>query len=139
MNILERFTDFYIKERTFIFVSFFLTTMIMSLMSLFNTTQSDMKTYVSFLDTTFEIGLNLADGIEVAEEQWTAFHSENTDARSAAGNMAGEFFLFGVTSQLDPVSGLVIEYSLGRNLLPYIVALLIWLVVLGYKFQYWYN
>ena len=44
---------------------------------------------------------------------------------------------FGLTSNLDPINGAVLEHSVGRSITPYVVAFITWLIVLVFRFIYW--
>ena len=137
-----RFIEFAENQKKFLFGLLFLITVtvvtsIITAATLYIKVNYEMPKYLHFLSSVFDAGLAQANGQVICSDDWEHITIAKNEISIAISETAEEFFLAGILFRVDPVTGFIIEFSLGRSPTPYIASVLIWCVVTALKFKKW--
>jgi hypothetical protein len=127
------FCEFCWKDRVFIINSRIIVTLILSVITikgLYNQTTNSMNDFDNSFTKSVNIGLDLPNGNTVANEIWDEARNANAEFRTSAALASNEFLAAGTTSHLEPEHAAILEFLLGKDVTPYIIAFSAWILVL---------
>jgi len=111
---------------------------VMGLATLINSQRNATESFGNFIYTFTNNALAMADGHVVSDEMVNSFNLAYSETVNASISSIEETVAFALTSNVDPITGAIIESQMGRSLTPYALSLFtVSIVVIGIVFLRW--